>query len=96
MLNDYINRIIARLRQGWTKGAYGRDRQGHWMDNLRDPYCISWCAYGAASAEDPAGILLLQLDSRCLKVNNTTLVYANDHAESVDEVISKLEACKDV
>jgi hypothetical protein len=96
MLNDYIDRIIARLKRGWTKGAYARDANGRWVNAERSPECVYWCLEGAAWAEN-TDHLLSPLIKKFKKVHgsDTSMVWLNDHANSVDEVIGALQLCKD-
>lgn len=52
---ERVDRAIARIKRGWTQGAFARDANGH----STDPECdaaVCWCIEGALGDDDHHGI----------------------------------------
>lgn len=47
---DYRDRIVARLRMGWTQGTHARDCDGRDVPPISD-LAVCWCIDGAIIAE---------------------------------------------
>lgn len=86
--NKIIEEAQELLRKGWTKGYLARNSAGQ-PANVLDKEACSFCALGAIYrvygrdffADNPMG--------------GVHLIYVNDYATSVDEVIAYLENLKE-
>jgi hypothetical protein len=87
-----IRRAKRYLRKGWTKGYSARDKDNHWAPPT-EKSAVCWCLVGALDKAVKGGDWYQHLGKEELyKVfGRQPLHKFNDAAESVDEVIGKLD-----
>ncbi len=91
-MNEYIDRVIARLRMGWCKGHCAENALGNQVCADGISAC-KWCLYGAMVCEGRKFA-----DNLCKifqRIVGVTVPTFNDTSKTVDEVIAALERCKE-
>lgn len=98
-MNEYIDKVIERLRAGWCQGAYFKDTNDIMIplaSNQIYDKGINCCLGGAVMIiPDPERNNEILFNRFHAKYKTTFVNFNDKPGRTVEEVVTALEACKD-